>query len=151
MQGQEAEKGRLESELASLRMELKAAIQDNNRLFQENERNKQLVEKMRLEHKSKEMEINNFRIERRFYNRDLNSIEALRHDLTNKIKERTQTIEDLEAQLRALHRENSDYQSRCGEMERDVEELEVERQELREEVRDQLEKYLSCNNQIGRF
>jgi hypothetical protein len=50
-----------------LKKELNEAGKENNKLFQENEKHRQLVEKLKIDNKSMEMEIDRFRGERKIY------------------------------------------------------------------------------------
>ena len=47
---------------------------------------------MKIDNKSMEMEIESFRRDRRTYSHNISSIEALKHDITNQIKEKKATI-----------------------------------------------------------
>ena len=101
---QEGEKEELELIIAGLKKELSAASRENGKLFQENERHRQLVEKLKIDNKSMEMEIDKFRAERKVYYNNLNNIEALKRDIAEKMADKTNTLEEVASRLRKLER-----------------------------------------------
>ena len=55
-----------------------------------------------------EMEIQQFRNERKIYYNNINNIETLRRNLTTQINEKSNIIDELNSTLRKLEREHSE-------------------------------------------
>lgn len=99
---QEGEKEELELIIAGLKKELSAASKENSKLFQDNERHRQLVEKLKIDNKSMEMEIDKFRAERKVYYSNLNNIEALKRDIAEKMADKSNALEEVAGRHRKL-------------------------------------------------
>jgi len=63
-----------------------------------------MIEKLKIDHKSMEMEIEKFRAERKIYYNNLNGIEVLKRDISDKLADKNHIIDQLTAQLRTVER-----------------------------------------------
>lgn len=148
---QEGEKEELELIIAGLKKELSAASRENGKLFQENERHRQLVEKLKIDNKSMEMEIDKFRAERKVYYNNLNNIEALKRDIAEKMADKTNTLEEVASRLRKLERTHLECSLRTEELERSLRDSQAENKELKAEVKSSVEKFLATSNSAVRL
>lgn len=148
---QEGEKEELEQIIAGLKKELSAASRENGKLFQDNERHRQLVEKLKIDNKSMEMEIDKFRAERKVYYSNLNNIEALKRDIAEKMADKSSTLEEVASKHRKLERTHLECSLRIEELERSLRDAQTENKDLKAEVKSSVEKFLSASNNAVRL
>jgi len=88
--------------ILKLKKERSAVSSENMKLSQENEKHRILIEKLKIDNSSMEMEINRFRSERKVYYNNLNNIDSLKNDLTHQMADKNKTIDQLSSQLRRI-------------------------------------------------
>lgn len=148
---EEREKAMLEDTIISLKKDLSLSSKEYNKLFQESEKNKQLVEKLKIDNKSMEMEIDKFRSERKAYQKSIDNIDSLKKEISISLAEKNNILEETSHKLRRVERTHSECRLKIEELERSLSESEAEKKELMSEVKSNLEKYLMHSNIITKM
>lgn len=96
----------------SLKKELGNAAKESSKLYQESERNRHQLDKLRIDNKSMEMEIDKFRNERRVYYNKLNEIDSLKKEIGQELAEKNSLIEESNSKMKKLERSAGDMRVR---------------------------------------